>query len=405
MSAPAISFRPYLNVTGVYDTGLSGVSVVDAQGNLAGQSSAAIEISGGVSGSHKWRHTVLGLDYRGAGRHYFGGKYYDGTDQSLLLGLTHQMSRRTMFSLRESAGIASRDFGLTSLQQTVPFDPASSYIPATDYFDNRTIYMSTMADLTYQRSARLSYNLGGDFFTARRRSSALYGTTGEAARGDVQYRVGRYTTVGGNYSFSRYQFSKGFGNTTIHAFSGTYAVRLTKVLELSFYGGVGRAETKYNQSITIDPVIAAILGRSTGVAVIHHVADYPNVGGRLSRTFHNGLAYVYGNRGMNPGNGLFLTSTTTNVGAGYSYSGVRYWSLSTDVTYNNSDAASNVVGNYHSVVGGFSVSRKLFRYVHFIARVDARKYGSPDFNHYNRTIYRTSIGLGFAPGEYPLRLW
>jgi len=400
-----ITFRPFIELSGVYDTGLSGVGVVDPQGNLANSSAYGVEITFGVSGSHQWKHTLIGLDYRGSFRHYTEHTFYDGTDQAINLGLTHQVSRHVVLNLRESAGILSRNFGLLGLQQTVPFDPGTTYIPTTDYFDNRTFYLSSQADLTYQRTARLSFNLGGDYFANQRRSSALYDVTGESARGDVQYRIGRYTTIGANYMFSRFGFSKGFGDTNMHIGSVSYSVRFTKNLELSMYGGIAYVETKFIQSVALDPAIAAIVGQIQVTRLIYKTNFLPNYGGRLSRKFHNGIVAVSGSHMITPGNGLFLTSVQTNVGASYNYTGLRHWSAGLDFSYYSSKAISNLNGHYAGLSGGLHISRRLVHSLHFVTNFAVRQYSSQDYARYDRLIYRATIGFGWAPGDLPLRAW
>src|SRR5215475_14904426 len=99
MSASQIDFRPYLSLSAGYDDGLNGVGV-DPNGQPYNQASTDLEVSGGVSGLHSWKHTQLGLDYRASFRHYTRQSFYDGSDQMLLLGVTHQFTRHTMFSLR-----------------------------------------------------------------------------------------------------------------------------------------------------------------------------------------------------------------------------------------------------------------------------------------------------------------
>ena len=93
LTEPQLSFRPFLEITGVYNTGLSGVAVVNAQGDLANTTAYGIEFTGGISGMHRWKHTSIGLDYRGSVRHYNQATFYDGTEQSLMLGITHQFTR------------------------------------------------------------------------------------------------------------------------------------------------------------------------------------------------------------------------------------------------------------------------------------------------------------------------
>src|SRR5665811_281979 len=81
MAAPQIDFRPYVDITGAYDTGLSGVAV-NAQGQLGNEASYGLEVTAGISGTHSWRHTKIGLDYRASFRRFLHNTSYDSTDQS-----------------------------------------------------------------------------------------------------------------------------------------------------------------------------------------------------------------------------------------------------------------------------------------------------------------------------------
>jgi hypothetical protein len=404
MAGVKIDFRPFLEVTGVYDTGLTGVAV-NSQGDLGNTATFGEQFTAGISGTHSWQHTSVGLDYRGSLYHYNKTTYYDGADQTFMLGVTHQFTRHTKLALRESAGMFSRNFGLPGLPQTVPFDPGSSYVPTTDFFDNRTIYLSTQADFTWQKSARLSFNIGGDGFLARRRSSALYGATGGGARGDMQYRLSARSTVGAAYTYTHFEYRGVFSGTDLHGIAATYGVRLTRWWEFTGYGGFMRAETKFLQSVRVDPAIAALIGASTGAVIIHRIDYIPNVSGRLSRIFRRGVAYVSAGHTMTPGNGLFLTSATTSASTGYSYTGLRRWSFNIQAQYDRAKSLGNVLGYYGNISGTASASRQLRYGLHAIASFSARQYQSPDFTKYNRLIYSARLGLGFTPGDIPLRIW
>jgi hypothetical protein len=406
MSGPNISFRPFVEFTGTYDTGLSGVVLKEGtSSDLANSSSYGMSLAAGVSGTHRWRHTTLGLDYRASVQHYAKTTYYDSTNQSLLLGISHQISRHVTLTLRESAGMFSRDSGLLGLPQTVPFDPSSANIPTTDFFDNRTIYLSSQADLIYQKSARLSFSAGGDTFLTRRRSSALYGVKGDTARGDVQYRISRRSTIGTSYNYTHFTFTGLFSGTDFHAVNATYSIRISRNFEISAYGGILRAETKFIQNVPVDPIITAILGITSSQAVQHNITRQPNLGGRISRTYRRGVAYVSGGNSMTPGNGLFLTSSVSNVSAGYTYTGLRRWSFSSDVTYNHAKSIGHNIGRYSDVSGTVSLSRQIQRTVHFVFGLDVRQYQSGNYQKYNRLVYGAHIGLGFSPGDVPLRVW
>jgi hypothetical protein len=404
MISPQIDLRPFAEVTGLYDTGLSGVTL-NNQGQLANFAAGGVEVDGGISGTHSWEHTTIGLDYRGALRQYTQQTYYDGTDQSLMLGVTHHISKHVSLALRESAGMFSRESSLSGLPQTVPFDPSYSYIPATDFFDNRTIYGSTQADLTIQKSARLSFDFGGDGFATRLRSTALYGTTGGAARGDVQYRVTRRTTLGAAYNFTHFDFTGVFSGTDIHSVVGSYAARLTEHVEFTAYAGMQRAETKFIQSVPVDPVVAALIGATEGAVVIHGINWTPTANGRLSRTYQNGVLYVAGGHTVTPGNGLFLTSKMTTVMAGYAYTGLRRWSFNSEASAGLGKSIGNVTGDYNTYAGTLTVSRHISGSFSAVGSFSARHYDSPDFANYRRTVYTTRIGIGFSPGDVPLRVW
>jgi hypothetical protein len=404
MSLPELRFTPFLALSGTYSTGLADVGTTPT-GDLASESSLGLKASWGLSGAHSWKFSRLGLTYTGGYSRYLRRSAYDSTDHSLLLGFTHRLSPRTTINLRQSAGTFSRNPGMLELPQTAPFDPSQTFIPTTDFFDNRTYHLSSQADLVYRKSARLSFNLGGDLFLSRRRSSALNGNNGIMARGDMQYRYSRRITLGMLYNFAHFSYTRTFGGTDAHAVAGAFGIQLSRTVELSGYAGALRAESMFIQQVPIDPVIASLLGISTGSQIVHTVLYEPNVAMRLSRTFRYGVAYLSAGHTVTPGNGLFLTSSATSVRAGYGYTGLRWWSLSAYSAYSWSKAVGPVQGKYGTLTGSVNGSRQLVRSLHFMASYAIHRYDSPVFGNYNRIIHSASAGLAFAPGDVPLRVW
>ena len=65
----------------------------------------------------------------------------------------------------------------------------------------------------------------------------------------------------------------------------------------------------------------------------------------------------------------------------------------------------NLIGHYNTLTGGFTASRQILPSVHFVTSFSVRRYSSPDFSFYNRPIYDVRVGLGFSPGNIPLRIW
>ncbi len=405
MQGPELSFRPFVEVAGVYSTGLNGVSV-DSSGNITNQDSAGMSVGWGVSGSHRWRHTLVGLSYHGDYNHYFGHGSYDNSDHSLLLGITHQFTRRFSVSWNHTLGIIYRDYGLLStLSQAVPFDPSQAYIPNTDFFNNRTIFYSSRLSATYQRTMRLSFSFSGDFFTTLRDSTSLYNVIGASASGDVQYRISRRATIGAEYSFTHYSYSQLISNSNIHMAAVTYANRLSRLWEFSGYFGAARVESKFIQDVPVDPAIAAIIGITESPEVVYSIHYTPSVGGRLSRTFRNGVFSASASHGVDPGNGLFLTSEATNVSLSYVYTGLRKWSFGANITDTMSKSIGNVYGNYNTESASLNMSRQLSHHFHFVMGVSSFRYTSGDFAKYNKWFYSANAGFGWSPGDVPLRIW
>ncbi len=404
MAAPQMDFQPFVEASAVYDTGLAGVAVND-QGQLASASSAGVSVAWGINGVHSWRHTRVGLSYHGSLMLYTQQTQFSNLDQSLMLGITHQISRHITLSLNETAGLVTRDFGQLALQQTVPFDPSTAYVPVTDYFDNRTLYMTTQAALQIQKTARLSFALGGGEFIVDRRSKALYGSRGSSATGDVQYRISRMTTIGAEYEFLYFSYPGIIGSTDAHGASATYSVRMNREWEFSGYGGFMRVESKFEQTVPIDPAIAALLGITSAEEITHNIAIVPNVAGRLSRTYRTGVAYLTAGHTVLPGNGLFLTSMVTQVVLGYNYTGLRNWSFGASGGYDRGTAVGTIAGDYADKNASLLMSRLIARHVNFVLSYSVRQYSSPTYTNYNRTIEEAKVGVGYSPGDIPLRIW
>jgi len=303
------------------------------------------------------------------------------------------------------AGVAARDFGLLGLSQTLPFDPVATELPTTDYFNNRTIHASSNAHLLLQKSTRLSFSLGGGMHVTRRRSRALFGSDVIQSSGDVQYRLTGRSTIGASYGYGNFKFTRISGSTDVHSVLGTFAMRLSRLVEFSSYAGVMRPEMKFLQTVPLDPVIQELLGVTSGTTVVHRVFWSGQFGGRISRQFPNGVAFFTGGRRVNPGNGLFLTSVVNNLTGGYAYTGLRRWSFRTGVSRHWSDSIGNVRGKYQTTTANLAASRILRYQLHLTMNYALRQYQSGHFANYNRVGHNLNVGLSWSPGELPLRIW
>jgi hypothetical protein len=404
MSVSQIDFRPFVSVEGTYDTGLNGVSV-DANGAPVSDASFGVILSFGVSGMHSWKHTKIGVNYSG-GYTLYGKSFYSGVNsEGLQLSLTHQLSRHAVFSLNNNAVMYGSNTASPTLPPTVEFDPATTYVPTNDFFDNRTFSLSTQASLTIQKSTRTSYSVGLDAFLTRRWSSALYGSKGVGAHGDVMYRLSRRSTIGGIFQYMHYSFTGIYGSTDMYTVAASYSRSFSRTVEMSATGGITQYENVFVETVPIDPAIAAVIGVSSAQRVTYVKNLMPNLSFRLSKVVPRGTVFVYASNGLNPGNGLFLTSTSTTAGVGYNYTGLRRWALSAGANYNTSTSYGNVYGQYGSYSANLSASRRVAPMTHGVVSFNLRKYDSGDFQNYNKWSYGLSLGLSFSPGDIPVRLW
>jgi len=76
-----------------------------------------------------------------------------------------------------------------------------------------------------------------------------------------------------------------------------------------------------------------------------------------------------------------------------------------NASYTSSNSLGNFVGSYANYAITASFSRQVARLTHGVLSFNMRKYDSPDFNNYNTWSYGVRLGLGFTPGDIPLRLW
>lgn len=393
--------RPYFLVQGSFDNGLTGAGT-DSQGHVSNVNAYGVQGQAGLYGEHQWRRTLLELDYRGDFRHYTSNSGFDGSNHLLRLGLIRSLSRHSQLKLLEMAGTYSRSYlaGLSYYDGNTFQD-----LPSNELFDNRVNYFLTSATYIFQKTARLSFSAGGDGFLVRRQSSALYGVTGGTARGDVAYRINRRTTIGLNYEFSHFDFTKALGGSDVHTLGINYSTRISRLWELSAFMGGSRVESLFLNKVTLDPIVAAILGETAGLEVAHNIRWAPAVEARLARAFHRASLTLQYTRRINPGNGIYLTSQGQSAIGSFNYTGVRYWSFNISGGYNSMRALIQSIGNYQATYVGVGTTRHLANDFYLTSRIDNRRYDLGPVADFSRNPLRIVFGFGWSPGDHPLSVW
>jgi hypothetical protein len=402
-SGEQLDFRFYASAEGIYDTGVQPFSL-DTSGKLAQVNGlAGVEAAVGAYGVHSWRRAQLGLDYRGTYRHYDGASFYDGSDQTLQLGYSFQPARKFSMDMRAIAGTSA--LGLTG--------PATVYASTTDsvvtqptllFFDDRTYYLESGLDASYLPNARTTITVGGSGYFIDHHAKGLINVKGYGLHGSFMRRISRDTAIGADYVHQHYDFPGKFGESDINVYTGRINRDFGRRWSLSLGAGAFTAEVQGLQTVSFDPVIAALLGVPSGIQAFYRQSLYPAGDARLVRKFRSAQIALSYSLGATPGNGVYLTSRQQSGNATFSYTGVRKWSFSAGGVYSKLATIGQSIAPYTQRSGSVGTTYEILRDLHITARFDARDQ-TVDIHGYNRTGYRASVGLSFSPGTIPLSLW
>jgi len=88
----------------------------------------------------------------------------------------------------------------------------------------------------------------------------------------------------------------------------------------------------------------------------------------------------------------------------FSYSGLRRVNIGISGGHLSYGSLTQTVGTFSSYTGGAGFTYKLTGALHFITRVDYRRYDIAE-SVFRRNSYRATMGFGFSPKDVPLSLW
>jgi hypothetical protein len=395
-----VSFNFYAGLNGSYSTGSipidTGSTTVE-DFNLVGAS-----VNAGLTGSHAWKRSSIGVDYRGSYRRYGGGhSYANGTEQALDLQYTIQTGRRIIFTLSQIGGISNFANG-GFITPTSILDPSLIGVPTNNIFDNRVYYLQSSVGMTYRQSSRLAFSFTGDGFSVHRASSSLVGMNGSRAGAQMTYQLTRRDQIGISYSFMHFSFPRAFGASDLHGVAANYSRKLAPGLQFTLSGGAYRVESLGAEQVTLSPEIAAILGQTTGFKAVYSITYIPQVSAGINyahgkSTFNASLA-----AGATPGNGVYLTSKSESAGFGYSYSGIRKLSLSAAGGVSQFSSVFQTLSTYRSYYAAGTASYNVARHLSASFQSDLRTF---TINGQNRFAQTVSIGLYWSPTEIPIPSW
>lgn len=396
----------FAGVMGTVDSGLSAFAL-DADGNLSGAALRGVDGFAGVFGSKQLRRGSFGINYVGHYRHY-GGAFaggFNGTDQTVSVFWSKQVSRRSMFSINASGTTTNRPFGMGFVGG--PLNPFlnNAFAPNGEIFDNRIYFASGGGEYTLQKSARLSFSVAGNGFITRRSGSVLFGVNGAFATANAAYRLSRRQTLSLGYQFMHFRFTRRFGDTYGHGVFGGYSAQLGRKAQFGIQAGAMQLESLGLTQVQIDPVIAALIGVSSVSEVFYSKTWMPtlmtNFGYRVNRKHSFDAS---GGIMALPGNGVINTARGTMVGAGYTYSGLRDWGLSFNTNYMRMASRIGFNQVFTTYMNSFNASRRISDTIFFSASAGQRKFLNSDTNTFRRNSFFATAGITWSPQAVPVSI-
>ena len=402
---PEVRLRFFASAQANYDTGLTSLAL-DANGKPVTQSGSGMQATVGLTGTKKFRRSQVSLALNGGYRYVQTTSVSNGFNLIGILGGSHVLSRRVTLSSSNAAGSQVQSFSLALA--TIPalaLDPVTNSLPINDLIDVRIGFWSNNSTLTYLFSPRLSISASGGFNGNKRTGRALASSTGISARGDIAYRLSRNQTLSADYTFTNYNFSNSYGNTAIHQAAISYSLALRRTWNLQLKAGGSLLQNEGLQQVTLDPFIAAILGRPTGVEAFYRENYLPSIQANITRTLGRSTLTGTYQRGVTPGNGILLTSRNTGYSASYRYTGIRDWTFGALASSNQLD---NLIGfqassNIQSVLG--SIGYRLRRDLQVSGTAGYRGNRISTGSAFNQRGMRLTFNISYSPGDVPLALW
>ncbi len=399
-----VKWQESAGMSSVYDSGIA--RPINADGSLGPPSTLiGTMLNWSLAGRHYFRRDQVSVNYTGNFSQYSGLGAYNGANNSIAATYSHLLSRRLTLNLVGNGSILSQNYVLEN-QPVGPETIANinlSSSPNIQIYDTGSKQFSSQADVTWQKTSRLSFSMGTSYFSISRDSPQLLGMTGQQARGDVNYRLTRKMTIGSYYSFSHYVYPHGFGNSDINTFGGIYSYAFNRTMQLRFRGGLSYVESVGFETVAINPLIAALLGVNTGVIDAYTTYKTSDFSVQFVKDFRHGatasLAYAHG---ISPGNGVFQASEQESMSANLTTKVFRTYSFSASLGRDTLSSISQNLGKYQSEYARISLNRAYRRGVGLSLGLEYRYFDVSGLG-FLRNQLRITSGVSWGSGTG--RLW
>ncbi len=193
-------------------------------------------------------------------------------------------------------------------------------------------------------------------------------------------------------------------NARIETAALGYSIGLTRRLDLGFQIGGSRVASRGLTEVSLDPDIAAIVGRDIAIVTFSRVLYVPLTHARLTERFNRSSLTLDFSSGVSPGNGVYLTSRQNSAAVSYFYTGSHRFSTAFSAGYNQLSTIGQTLPKYTNLQGGGGLTYKLFADAYLEFRYDYRHYTTQNLL-FSKDSNRVSLGIAFSPGDAPLAIW
>ena len=308
-------------LSSVYNTGINTAGA-GPQGPIQNASSFGTSMTWGISGRHKFHRDSLGLAYTGSRPWYSQGDQYTGATTRLAVDYTHIVSRRLSVRFSGTGDFLSQSSALENPAPgpaTSAADVNTAIAPGPQIFNTASKAFTTGVSASWQRSTRLSFTAAVSYFVNMYDIAGLTGVGGEQAQGSMNYRLTSKTTAGVFYSYSVYNYQHGQGTSNSQSIGGLYSYAFDRSTRLQLRAGGGNTEMLARQTVPLSPIAAALFGLPSEIIESYQKSLTQDISAQFSRDFGNrGTVSVSFSKGISPGNGLYLASTSETIGVAMS---------------------------------------------------------------------------------------
>ncbi len=285
-------------VDGIYDTTQQAVNSPSSGG-------AGFDVGGSVIGSKTFSDALLSFGYRGEYRDYapsFGGK---GSNQNLNFLYTKRLSTRWTISFNANAGETL--YGSSSYS----FNPSEGAL--NNPLSTSSRFLSSAITLGYRQTQRLTYTFTGNFFLDRYTYSGATGVTGGIFSGSALYQLTARTSVGATYSHDEIKYQYGAGNSEIDGVFLSLTHNFAQGWLANVSAGATRVHTAGNFRLPVQVVLDGQTISAIEIIPYNTTSVIPTVQAGLSKRIGQFTLTANVSRGVSPGNGTYLTSSSTSL--------------------------------------------------------------------------------------------